>query len=225
MSSVGLSHAVEVATKAAARQSHNDKVNKAVTFTHEPTAPTLNNDPFRIFILGPRMESRLPAFVWEQLALTFPGVPFRVYFIGPDAGLPSMPVTSSSQGMNSVPVPGSVGTGRMSVMPSKRVHQRPITSMTGPEEQEITIESQVLDLRLYIYNLTWTVWWFNTILVHCLTFSRSFRLTFYMIVLDPSSLFDLRSYFCSHILYDCFRPLFTVWPSVVLFVSHSIWLY
>lgn len=89
---------MDVATKTAAVEFSRIK-NKArrIAFSEEPTAPTLNNDPFRIFIVGPRFECRLPTFIWEQLSMTFPGVPFRLYFIGPDAVPPQMPAMSNAE--------------------------------------------------------------------------------------------------------------------------------
>lgn len=44
--------------------------------------------PFRVFLLGARGESTLPADIWLQLAHIFPRTPFNVYFIGPEAGIP-----------------------------------------------------------------------------------------------------------------------------------------
>ncbi|BEJ14093.1 hypothetical protein CspHIS471_0312670 [Cutaneotrichosporon sp. HIS471] len=44
--------------------------------------------PFRVFLLGARGESTLPADIWLQLANVFPRTPFNIYFIGPEAGIP-----------------------------------------------------------------------------------------------------------------------------------------
>lgn len=45
-------------------------------------------NPFRVFLLGARSESTLPADIWLQLVHLFPRTPFNVYFIGPEAGVP-----------------------------------------------------------------------------------------------------------------------------------------
>lgn len=44
--------------------------------------------PFRVFLLGARGESTLPADIWLQLSNLFPRTPFNVYFIGPEVGIP-----------------------------------------------------------------------------------------------------------------------------------------
>lgn len=44
--------------------------------------------PFRIFLLGARAESTLPAALWLQLTHLFPNTQFNIYFIGPEAGVP-----------------------------------------------------------------------------------------------------------------------------------------
>jgi mitochondrial splicing suppressor protein 51 len=90
-----LSHAVEVATKSASK--HLDYTKGKVRFTEEPTAPTVTNDPFRIFILGAATECQLPPSVWEQLSLTFPGAPFRLYMVGPEACVPPTPLVSCAE--------------------------------------------------------------------------------------------------------------------------------
>lgn len=48
-----------------------------------------DGQPFRIFILGARAESSLPADVWIQgLPFIFPDITFHVHFIGPEAIVP-----------------------------------------------------------------------------------------------------------------------------------------
>ncbi|TDL24746.1 hypothetical protein BD410DRAFT_837676 [Rickenella mellea] len=42
----------------------------------------------RVFILGARAESSLPAYVWEQLSMVFPSAYVHVHFIGPQVSLP-----------------------------------------------------------------------------------------------------------------------------------------
>lgn len=44
--------------------------------------------PVRIFILGARAESTLPADLWLQVAHLFPTAQFNIFFIGPEAGIP-----------------------------------------------------------------------------------------------------------------------------------------
>ncbi|KAI5963982.1 MSS51 [Candida margitis] len=41
--------------------------------------------PMRIFILGPRMESMLPGYVWKQFGYLFPKSRFEIHLIGPEA--------------------------------------------------------------------------------------------------------------------------------------------
>ncbi|TFK55168.1 hypothetical protein OE88DRAFT_1674826 [Heliocybe sulcata] len=42
----------------------------------------------RIFILGARAESSLPAHVWEQLHMLFPAAILHIFFVGPQVSLP-----------------------------------------------------------------------------------------------------------------------------------------
>ncbi|TXT15967.1 hypothetical protein VHUM_00470 [Vanrija humicola] len=44
--------------------------------------------PVRIFILGARAESTLPADLWLQVVHLFPTAQFNIFFIGPEAGIP-----------------------------------------------------------------------------------------------------------------------------------------
>ncbi|EGW33736.1 uncharacterized protein SPAPADRAFT_59099 [Spathaspora passalidarum NRRL Y-27907] len=41
--------------------------------------------PMRIFILGSRMESMLPGYVWKQFGYLFPGTRFQIHLVGPEA--------------------------------------------------------------------------------------------------------------------------------------------
>lgn len=126
---VGLSHAVHVSTKSA-----NDEWSKVrdnhrqVTFTYEPTSPIVNNDPFRIFVVGPRLECRLPVWLWEQLAYSFPGTPFRIYFIGPEAKPPSSDMSSGTNYNGVFKL-----NNHRSVYSTARIHRRRIP-LSPPEE-------------------------------------------------------------------------------------------
>ena len=127
---LGLSQAMEMATKAANKEMRKSQTRqRKVTFTNEPTSPTMTNDPFRIFILGPRVECRLPSFVWEQLSATFPGVPFRLYFVGPEAVPPQ---TVMSTQVDAAP-------SHRSALPMARVRHRSIDATGGSSIQALTV--------------------------------------------------------------------------------------
>lgn len=49
------------------------------------SAVTFKERPMRIFILGSKMESMLPGFVWKQFGHLFPETKFEFHFIGPEA--------------------------------------------------------------------------------------------------------------------------------------------
>lgn len=62
---------------------------------HPPPGTTIENaadarpmPPFRIFLLGARSESTLPAELWLQVSHLFPTAQFNIYFIGPEVGVP-----------------------------------------------------------------------------------------------------------------------------------------
>lgn len=134
-----LSHAVDVANKAAMKDYHHSKGSKRkIKFTEEPTAPTLTSDPFRVFILGARVESQLPVNVWEQLSNTFPGVPFRLHFIGPEASVPKLEMTTSVNPFQK----------RAHIVPATRIHRKPITSRVTVEEAETTVSSYVIPVSV-----------------------------------------------------------------------------
>ncbi|KAF9974337.1 translational activator for mitochondrial COX1 [Actinomortierella ambigua] len=46
---------------------------------------TTATNTVRVFCLGARAESQLPAHVWSQLAYLFPSTAFQIHFVGPDA--------------------------------------------------------------------------------------------------------------------------------------------
>ncbi|KAL7420544.1 translational activator for mitochondrial COX1 [Cryptotrichosporon argae] len=54
----------------------------------ESTPTTRPQAPVRIFLLGARAESTLPAELWLQLTHLFPRTQFTIYFIGPEVGVP-----------------------------------------------------------------------------------------------------------------------------------------
>lgn len=54
--------------------------------------------PVRIFVLGARAESSLPAHVLKQISYLFPAVPLHLFFVGPEAYLPPLPKPNSSTG-------------------------------------------------------------------------------------------------------------------------------
>lgn len=62
--------------------------------------PTLGSKPsldvVRIFVVGARAESTLPAAVWDQLSYMFPGVPLHIFLIGPEAAVPEKSYLPSS---------------------------------------------------------------------------------------------------------------------------------
>lgn len=66
-------------------------------------------DVVRIFVVGARAESSLPASVWDQLTYIFPGVPLHIFLIGPEAILPP----SSPSGNNAGQSSSSSGTTSM----------------------------------------------------------------------------------------------------------------
>lgn len=41
--------------------------------------------PMRLFIIGPKMESLLPGYVWKQMGYLFPNTEFEIHLIGPEA--------------------------------------------------------------------------------------------------------------------------------------------
>ncbi|ODV62323.1 Mss51p [Ascoidea rubescens DSM 1968] len=45
---------------------------------------TFRDRPLRIFVLGARAESQLPAHIWKQLSYLFPYVPLELHFVGPE---------------------------------------------------------------------------------------------------------------------------------------------
>lgn len=49
------------------------------------SAATFKERSMRIFIIGSRMESMLPGFVWKQFGYLFPETKFEIHFIGPEA--------------------------------------------------------------------------------------------------------------------------------------------
>ena len=133
-----LSHAIDVGVKSSWRHfDQNRGPKRRAAFTDQPTSPTLTSDPFRIFILGARMESQLPAFVWEQLSLSFPGVPMRLYFIGPESRPPSVSISSGS---------GKFTADKQRIIPTSHVHKRPVNSRTvglDGDGQEVEVKSIV----------------------------------------------------------------------------------
>jgi len=52
----------------------------------------------RIFILGARAESSLPANVWEQLHMLFPAAILHLFFVGPQVSLPDFAKAKSTSG-------------------------------------------------------------------------------------------------------------------------------
>lgn len=48
-------------------------------------ASTFKERPMRIFILGAKMESMLPGFVWKQFGYLFPDTKFEIHLVGPEA--------------------------------------------------------------------------------------------------------------------------------------------
>jgi splicing suppressor protein 51 len=67
------------------------------TTIHPPPGTTIESGadirpgpPVRIFLLGARSESTLPAELWLQIAHLFPTTQFNIYFIGPEVGVPLM---------------------------------------------------------------------------------------------------------------------------------------
>jgi splicing suppressor protein 51 len=63
---------------------------------HPPLGTTIENasdarpmPPVRIFLLGARSESTLPAELWLQICHLFPTTQFNIYFIGPEVGVPA----------------------------------------------------------------------------------------------------------------------------------------
>ncbi|GAA5847894.1 hypothetical protein JCM3766R1_003175 [Sporobolomyces carnicolor] len=58
--------------------------------------------PVRIFILGARAESSLPAHVLQQISHLFPAVPLHIVFIGPEAFIPNTRAAAEQQQSSSV---------------------------------------------------------------------------------------------------------------------------
>ena len=70
------------------------------TTIHPPPGTTIESaadaramPPVRIFLLGARSESTLPAELWLQIAHLFPTTQFNIYFIGPEVGVPMCEAT------------------------------------------------------------------------------------------------------------------------------------
>lgn len=73
--------------------SDNYKIALRTTLHAPPGSPDTeeagsNKPSARIFILGARAESSLPAHVWEQLSMLFPSATVHVHFVGPQVSLP-----------------------------------------------------------------------------------------------------------------------------------------
>jgi splicing suppressor protein 51 len=124
-----LSHGIQNTVKNA---SNEHKLFKSdldrISFTSEPTAPSIIGDPYRIFIVGAAHENQLPSFVWEQISNSFPGVPLRLYFIGPET----------------VPPKTSTWYKSNSIVPSSKIYRRPISS----DNAELVINSLVLPVTV-----------------------------------------------------------------------------
>ncbi|GAA6013141.1 hypothetical protein JCM11491_005194 [Sporobolomyces phaffii] len=58
--------------------------------------------PVRIFILGARAESSLPAHVLQQISHLFPAVPLHILFIGPEAFIPNTRAATEAAASSSV---------------------------------------------------------------------------------------------------------------------------
>lgn len=61
--------------------------------------------PVRIFILGARAESSLPAHVLQQISHLFPAVPLHIVFIGPEAFIPNTRAATEQQSSSVYGVP------------------------------------------------------------------------------------------------------------------------
>ncbi|KAH8921756.1 hypothetical protein BT69DRAFT_1348404 [Atractiella rhizophila] len=55
--------------------------------------PTLKKPllPIRVFVVGARAESTLPAALVRQISYMFPNVPFHIFFVGPESHVPPPP--------------------------------------------------------------------------------------------------------------------------------------
>ncbi|EAZ63605.1 hypothetical protein PICST_52783 [Scheffersomyces stipitis CBS 6054] len=54
-------------------------------YTKSTDAVTFKERPMRIFILGAKMESMLPGYVWKQFGYLFPETKFEIHLVGPEA--------------------------------------------------------------------------------------------------------------------------------------------
>ncbi|PWN24268.1 hypothetical protein BCV69DRAFT_265864 [Microstroma glucosiphilum] len=60
-------------------------------------------DAIRVFVVGARAESTLPASVWDQLRFMFPGVNFHLYLIGPEVSIPKVENIAPGQSLSAEP--------------------------------------------------------------------------------------------------------------------------
>ena len=99
---------------------------------------------FRIFILGARSESSLPAHVWEQLSLLFPSVSIQLHFVGPQVSLPKS--LANQSGFNGQPS-------------SQSTSESNGTQTPPPKEEEVSSQTQDLsaateeDQKSYVPNV------------------------------------------------------------------------
>lgn len=85
----GVLHENSPYTKRAGRLTHEGL--RSLVALRQTLHPTLGSKPsldvMRIFIVGARAESSLPAAVWDQLRYMFPNVPLHIFMIGPEVSL------------------------------------------------------------------------------------------------------------------------------------------
>ena len=99
---------------------------------------------FRIFILGARSESSLPAHVWEQLSLLFPSVSIQLHFVGPQVSLPKS--LANQSGFNGQPS-------------SQNTSESNGTQTPPPKEEEVSSQTRDLsaateeDQKSYVPNV------------------------------------------------------------------------
>ncbi|KAA8900156.1 hypothetical protein DIURU_003972 [Diutina rugosa] len=54
-------------------------------YVKQTEAVTFKERPIRIFLLGAKMESMLPGYVWKQMGYLFPEARFEIHLVGPEA--------------------------------------------------------------------------------------------------------------------------------------------
>ncbi|OBZ75941.1 Protein mss51 [Grifola frondosa] len=108
----------------------------------ETPAATIDKPHVRVFILGARAESSLPAHVWEQLAMLFPAALVHLFFVGPQVSLPKPSTTPQNPTTESKT--DSASTNESASM-SEQSPQKPIQEQPAPQEKPVVEQKPVTE--------------------------------------------------------------------------------